>query len=460
MAPLLLKQGSRYGDTMNRLNRKLEKNKSDSKIENIEDVWKRGLCCGCGTCVGVCPYDAIKICLEPKKGIFVPQTSSDCKNCNICVNACPGYSLDFDELNEFIFGRVPDDILLGNYINCYIGHSLDNRIRWNATSGGLVTSLLIFALEEGIIDGALVMRMNQKKPLEPEVIIAQTSEEIVSALGPKYCPVPLNVGIKEILNRNGKFMVVGLPCHIHGIRKAEMVNKKLKERIFLHLGLFCHHGVNFLGTDFLCQMINVRKGDIEKIAYRGKGWPGSMSVELKNGEKRLIPWPNCWSHLVFDLHFFTPKRCTLCSDGTNELADISFGDPWLPEIRDKIGKSIIISRSKTGEEFLQKAKSKRKIEISPCNSDKVIQSQGAMIQFKKKNLKARLFLLKTLGRSVPTNNARLLKPRLTAYLLSPLTYLCIRISQKRSLWPLLRMISLKLYDLIRYLWNLLQWETR
>ena len=55
-------------------------------------------------------------------------------------------------------------------------------------------------------------------------IFAQDTEP-VSATKSKYCPVPANVRIKKILRRNGKFAVVGLPCHIHGVRKAEMLNK-------------------------------------------------------------------------------------------------------------------------------------------------------------------------------------------------------------------------------------------
>jgi coenzyme F420 hydrogenase subunit beta len=47
-----------------------------------------------------------------------------------------------------------------------------------------------FALEEGIIDGALVTRMKKDRPLEPEPFIARTREEIIEASKSKYCGVP------------------------------------------------------------------------------------------------------------------------------------------------------------------------------------------------------------------------------------------------------------------------------
>lgn len=208
---------------------------------NVEKVYKEGMCTGCGTCAGICPTNAIEMVIDKKKGIYKPLIDIEkCTKCGLCYKVCPGHSVDFKELNEFVFGKQPENILLGNYINCYAGHSTDYGIRYNSASGGLVTQLLIFAIEEGIIDGALVTRMKKDNPLEPEPFIARTKEEIIEATGSKYCPVPANITLKEILNSKGgeKFAVVGLPCHILGIRNVEQINKKLKSKIVLHLGIF------------------------------------------------------------------------------------------------------------------------------------------------------------------------------------------------------------------------------
>ncbi|MHC1595636.1 MAG: coenzyme F420 hydrogenase/dehydrogenase beta subunit N-terminal domain-containing protein [Candidatus Syntropharchaeales archaeon] len=99
----------------------------------------------------------------------------------MCYKVCPGHEVDFKELNLEIFGKEPDDILIGNYLNCYIDHATDHEIRYNSASGGLVTALLIYMLEEGLIDGALVTRMKANNPLEPEPFIARTREEIIEA---------------------------------------------------------------------------------------------------------------------------------------------------------------------------------------------------------------------------------------------------------------------------------------
>ena len=384
----------------------------------IASVVKDSLCTGCGTCIALCPNEAIKLTINEKKGIYVPELNEEkCNQCGICYKVCPGHEVDFKNLNLEIFGKESEDILIGKYLNCYIGHSTDYDIRYNSASGGLVTQLLIFALEEGIIDGALVTRMKKDNPLEPEPFIARTKDEIIEASKSKYCPVPANIALKEILNaeEGEKFAVVGLPCHIQGIRKAEQINKKLKERIVLHLGLFCHHGVNFIGTEFLLQKLDIRKEDIAKFDYRGQGWPGSMLIELKKGNRKSTS--HYWTYPA--LYFFTPDRCMLCSDALADLADISFGDAWLPELyADRIGSSVIISRTKIGEQLLQRTQERNKVELEHISKRRVVESQKSILYFKKKSLAARSKISQIRHKHTPSNNTSLLPVHMIDYILA------------------------------------------
>lgn len=343
----------------------------------ISSIVKDGLCTGCGTCIALCPEEAIKLTLDEKKGFYIPKIMEDkCNNCGICFEVCPGCEVDFKQLNLEIFGKEPEDILIGNYLNCYTGYSTDYNIRYNSSSGGLVTQLLIFALEEGIIDGALVTRMKKNNPLEPEPFIARTREEIIEASKSKYCPVPANIALKQIINSNEeeKFAVVGLPCHIHGIRKAEQVNKKLKKRIVLHLGLFCSSAKSFLATDFQLRRMRIRKEEVVKINYRGNGWPGGMMVKLENCQSFL----NLFDYYDDQFCSFISWRCTMCIDQTSELADISFGDAWLPEIKktDEMGTSIFVCRNDFAEEVIQQMVRKMIIKLSDMSLNKVQESQS------------------------------------------------------------------------------------
>ena len=396
----------------------------------IEPIVNDGLCTGCGTCVGLCPRDAIKLVIDKTKGLYIPQLDRGrCSECGICFEVCPGHSVDFTALNQDIFGKQPEDVVLGNYLNCYLGHATDYEIRYNSASGGLVTTLLIFALEEGLIDGALVTRMNREKPLEPEQFIARTREEIISAARSKYCPVPANIALKEILKEEGKFAVVGLPCHIHGIRKAEVVNKKLKEKIALHLGVLCGHTDSFRETEFILKKYAINKEQVVQLDYRGKGWPGAMTIHLRKGGIKSIPYEEYI--YLHGLRLFTPWRCNLCADSISRLADITFMDAWLPEImaQDKTGKSIIVSRTGVGERLCQNAKLKRIAELEKIDSDRVSQSQGKMA-LSNKDLEAFFNLSRLFRHSIPNYNMQLPCSGPVNYLRALVTYFNMWVSSR------------------------------
>jgi len=221
--------------------------------------------------------------------------------------------------------------------------------------------------------------MNPKKPLEPEPFIARTPKEIKESKGSKYCPVPANTCLKEILETPGKYAIVGLPCHIHGIRKAEKINKKLRKRIKYHLGIVCNHTPTFKATEFLLEKLNIKKEEIKNISYRGEGWPGNLKIETKSGTILLLPeyWGSGFGQL------FIPKRCNFCVDHMAELSDMSFADPWLSEFKnEKKGKTLIIVRKNSN--ILKEMDNKGVCRIEPIELEKVILSQIYNLYVKKK----------------------------------------------------------------------------
>lgn len=384
------------------------------KHSTIERVVKRHLCTGCGLCVGICPHDALDMTIDKKKACYVPQIYKDrCRQCGLCYEACPGHSVDFEGLSTSLFGDVPEDIALGRYLACYIGHATNEDIRYNSSSGGLVTSLLVFALEEGLIDGALVTRMRSDKPLRPEPFIARTKQEIISAAGSKYCPAPADAALKEILEAKGRFAVVGLPCHIQGIRKAEQRVEKLRERIRYRIGIACSVDYSFLGTERFIEGLGISCEKVAALQYRGRGWPGSMLIRRKDGIETVVPLAEYYRQLGP----YSLRRCTLCSDMLGELSDLSCGDAWVPEVvkTDKVGSSFVVTRTPEADELLESAASKEAIELSELEPRELLASQGQAL-FKKRKLKARMRLLRLCGQHVPAYRQKLMKPIASDYI--------------------------------------------
>lgn len=380
--------------------------------QTIGSVVKRQLCTGCGTCAGICPRDAIQ--MATTKDRHVPQLDKSlCNRCGLCHEACPGHEVDFEGLSATLFGDIPEDMAVGRYVGCYVGHASDMGMRYNCASGGMVSSLLIFALEEGLIDGALVTRMRRDDPVKPEPFIARTREEILSAAGSKYCPVATNTALREILDSDDRIAVVGLPCHIQGFRKAEQRIPKLAEQIRYRISLACSLNFSFLGTVRFLKNLGIAPKDVEALQYRGRGWPGSVLIRLKDGTRRTVPYPECYRQLGP----YSLRRCTLCSDMLGELSDLTCGDAWIPQLvrTDKAGSSFVVSRTPVGEELLENAASKGAVELSELDLRDLLASQGHAL-FKKRKLKARMRLFRLAGQSVPVYRQKLLEPTRADYI--------------------------------------------
>lgn len=416
-------------------------------IDNLQDVIDNDLCCNCGLCEGICPENALKLKLDYDKGVYQPIINETaCNDCKICYMVCPGHEVNFKALNKYFFSKEVDDLRMGVFSDCYIGHSQDEKVRYDASSGGMVSSLLIYALEQGIIQGALVTRMKKNNPLEPEPFIARSREEILEAAKSKYSPVPVNKLIQEIQKAEGeRFAVVGLPCHLHGIRKAEIMDKSLEDKIILHLGLFCSHTDNFRQIYDLLDKLKINREDLVKINFRGQGWPGKILIKLKNGDKINLPFQEAMNYHTLWVN--TLFRCLFCCDLTAELSDVSFGDPWLDEIikEEKIGKNLIIARTAKSNTLLSDAAKKGYLDLHKISPDKIKKS-GMMMESKKQDIKVRFYIRRFFGKELPLYDTELITPGPINYLKGFFVYFNTVVSSKNYL----RKVLIKLIPLENY----------
>ncbi len=404
--------------------------------KTIYKIINSNLCIGCGTCTSICPTNSIKLTLDTNKGIYIPALNEQgCINCGLCLETCPS-SEGYNSTSETDYFSKNDSEyqLVGEHLNGYMGHSTDFEIRSNSASGGLVTSILIHALETGYITGALVTRMNEKNPLKPEPFIARSKEEIIAASGSKYCPVPLNIELRKILKdgEDEKLAVVGLPCHIAAIKKVEKVNKILRKKIVLHISIFCSGTPNFKATEFLIKKLGQEATEIESLDYRGSGWPGKLTLKLKSKKIKIFPYPDYWKGFG---NLFYPTRCKLCIDWFAKDADISLGDAWIKEKKDdKIGESLIIVRNLIGKDIIKEMEDKKIVELSPISTNKIYSSQIGYTR-RRKYLTISQNLAKLMGRKPPCDSRSIrLKISLFDYIRYTHFYSMSYIATKPKLW--------------------------
>ena len=309
------------------------------------------LCSGCGFCAAICPSTAISLIV--RNGFYKVNVDEDkCTGCKLCLKICPRIS-NFDQSNSGL-DHTKYNPLIGHYLAVFLCHASDYKLRFNASSGGCATALLAYMLDKGLIDEAIIVVPDEKELMYAKAVATSDTNTIRKSIGSKYTQVYMIDAIKRILMfRNKRFALVGLPCHIRALRNIE---RTLKLRnITIRLGLYCGNLPSAWASEFLTYLYRFPKDRVKRISYRGLGWPGYLTIELVNGDKLCVPEPLYW-RTGFGRYFYN-TCCVLCSDHTNELADISFADPaGVEEVaNDRLGHTLIVVRSRAGLKLLKAA---------------------------------------------------------------------------------------------------------
>ncbi|MEM2947443.1 MAG: Coenzyme F420 hydrogenase/dehydrogenase, beta subunit C-terminal domain [Candidatus Bathyarchaeia archaeon] len=299
-----------------------------------EAVVKTGKCVGCGTCVLVCPFSCLEY-IEEK-----PNLVKECKVCGICAQVCPQYDFPLSRIESFVFGRErKSDEAFGVYRRLALARAKDKQILEKCQDGGAVTALLLFAFENGIIDGAVVAKSELEKPFYPHPTIATTTNDILMSAGTKYFYSPNILAITKVLEQKlVKVAFVGTPCQIRAIRKMQFTGlKKYTAPIKLLIGLACSECFIYekLMKEHIAGKLGVNPNRVRKVNIKGK-----MLLTM-DSETVAIP--------LAEAKKYARKSCHFCEDFSSELADISVGGLGLE------GWTFVIIRTQQGEELFSSA---------------------------------------------------------------------------------------------------------
>ena len=176
--------------------------------------------------------------------------------------ACPGKGVPYPLLYENYYKNC-DNYLTGSVINSWIGYSKNESLRLNSASGGVITSTLLYMLNKGFIDGAVVLQSGRPGAQDAKSIIATTEKEIIESAQSVYMPVPVNKILSETKQFEGKLGFVGLPDQVASIRMLQMVKDPSVRNIEFILG-------PYTGT-------NMYKGAIRSF-LRGRGVKDEINI--------------------------------------------------------------------------------------------------------------------------------------------------------------------------------------
>lgn len=311
------------------------------KLKTRKQAVRHRLCIGCG----LCAVDT-SVQMGYSKGIMLPNKVTDD---NFIELSCPAKGYDLKQCGKVLFGEVPYSNELGYYRSIVLAHTSDESLKSKAASGGVMGQLAVSMLEKHLVDGVITNRfVYAGSQVRTETYIASTKEEIIEGQGSKYCPTS-TLSILNRLDPSKKYLMIGTPCQIAGLRLYGRYNEQIKKQIPYTIANFCGGYRDFRELDFFVQRV-AHIDEVKSFRHRGGGQPGSMRIEGKKGELFQYPYPEYAkiSPVVKN------ERCTLCMDATGELADFSCGDAWLKKRDMSTPWSIIISRSSEADKLLKR----------------------------------------------------------------------------------------------------------
>jgi coenzyme F420 hydrogenase subunit beta len=346
--------------------------RSEAKKERWSFSWKHlydevvtsGLCTGCAGCVIACPHDVLSY--DDLHGVYKPiQTEddyggpSDCshgdKACTSCTRACPRFRAWEPEIDEFMYGRTRTaEEVSGVFKDIFLARASDPVLHEVGQDGGLVSAILVYALEHDVIDAALVSYLEGDgtswKALPG---IARTREDVIASAGSRYTYSANTLAYMDLEKEDERIALVGMSCQ-SSVPPAMKQRKagKVARRLSLNIGLLCSKTFD----DAIFEELLEAKYELPRAVIKKMNIKGRLQVWTHDDRYVEVPLKEC--------HAYTREGCKLCPDFAAEHADISTGG---------IGKyndwTLTIVRTDVGRELLEQMAKDGWIETRPGDDD-------------------------------------------------------------------------------------------
>ena len=249
------------------------------------------------------------------------------------------------------------DSVLGPHQEIITARASDKKILSKGQDGGIVTALLVYALEKNIIDGTIVAGPGDEA-WKPEPMVATTKKEILKGTGTKYTMCPNLSLIKEATRSYGleKIGTVGTPCQVMGLRKMEaypMGARNVTDEIALVVGIYCMENFPY---DSLKTFIQDKANTTPEKVVKMDISKGKLFIRTSDDET-AIP--------IKQTHGYEQSGCRYCMDYVAELSDVSCGS-----VGAKPGWSTVIKRTDKGVSLIDSAIEDGVLEVTETNEGK------------------------------------------------------------------------------------------
>ncbi len=371
---------------------------SDAFSRISSQVIDAGLCTHCGTCVGL-SGGTLQMRSTPDGPLPAATPGKQPRLDQMAYEACPGKGIHYPTAWRDLFGKHPQNWLIGCYQRLFVGYSLVPEIRRRGASGGVITQTLIYLLEKGLVDGAVVLCQGRPKPWRAEPIIAQSVKEVRAASQSVYVPAPVNTILADMETFDGRLAYVGLPDQVAALRQLQKLGHRGASKVDYVLGPYVGTSMYFGAVESYLRSNGIDDlNEIIELRYREGEWPGYLQIRTRSGLV-LRARKFYYNYLI---PFYITQSSLLAVDFTNELTDVSVGDAWHPRYEKQGGGfSVVVARSKKGESLLASMQQDGALTLEEIALAEALSMHAHMFDFKKRGAFIRQSWRNGRGRRVP-----------------------------------------------------------
>jgi len=295
-------------------------------------------CVGCGLCEAV---EKAEI-LEDENGYFHPETGDETWLENVCPAG--GRQQKIMDFNS-IWGRSKA---------AYYGWSADSSVRQIASSGGVLTEVASWLLENHSVDGIIHTCADPENPTSTVSCISTTREELIDRSGSRYA-ISHPLRILSSLDKTKKYAFIGKPCDVVALKNYMEIEPEWKDIVIYTLSFFCAGLPSRNAQKKLLEYLECPEENLKSLRYRGDGWPGFTTAVDQSDKEYRTDYNTSWGKI---LGRDIMKMCRFCLDGIGEAADISCGDAWYltpdkkPDFTEAEGRNVIFARTDKGKQLM------------------------------------------------------------------------------------------------------------
>lgn len=367
------------------------------QIRTLKDVVDWGLCTGCGACAYACDRGGISLVNVESDGIRPQFLGEKCSACAECLSICPGYRVDGEPADRGPAETSQSNDGFGPALEIWEGYASDPTVRYQASSGGLLSALALYCLEKEGMEFVLHTGMSESSPWTNRTVMSRTRAELLARAGSRYAPASPCDGLAAIEASDRPCVFIGKPCDAAAVHSLRSKHPDLDRKMGLVLTFFCAGTPSSRGTLDLLRSLHAKQDEIKELRYRGQGWPGRFKVEAGSPTREYsLSYEESWGQLAG----YRPLRCHLCPDGLGQVADLACGDAWQRFSEDgDPGRSIVLVRTARGREILHGAMDAGYVQLQPLDAQAVLAAQPNLLR-RRRELFGRLLAMKFLA--VPT----------------------------------------------------------